>query len=97
MNIKRLLSVVSMVAVSPLLAQTSAPLPAKLAGQYLWENNRKESRVEVIPVELSEITTIGDYVKGVVSYRALWETAYPTTPRSRARTRMEFSASNQTR
>ena len=70
MNIKRLLSVVSMVAVSPLLAQTSAPLPAKLAGQYLWENNRKESRVEVIPVELSEITTIGDYVKGVVSYRS---------------------------
>jgi hypothetical protein len=70
MNIA-LLSFVGIVAVSPLQAQSPAPLPETLAGQYLWENTRKESRMEVISVKLSEITTEGESVKGVVSdYRS---------------------------
>ena len=70
MNIMHLLSLVSVVAVSPLLAQTSAPLPGKLAGQYDWHssNNRK---ISAIPVELSAITAEGENVKGVLSaYRS---------------------------
>ena len=70
MAIRHLLFLVGMVAVSPLLAQTSAPLPGKLAGQYDW-HSRDNRRIVAIAVELSEITTDGENVKGVVSaYRS---------------------------
>ena len=70
MNIRHLLSLVGVVAVSPLLAQTSAPLPGKLAGHYDW-HSRDNMRIFAISVELSEITTDGENVKGVVSaYRS---------------------------
>jgi hypothetical protein len=70
MNIRHLLFLVGMVAVSPLLAQTAAPLPGKLAGKYDW-HSRDNRRIVAIAVELSEITTDGENVKGVVSaYRS---------------------------
>ena len=70
MNIRHLLSLVGVVAVSPLLAQTSAPLPGKLAGNYDW-HSRDNRRIVAISVELSEITTDGEKVKGVRSaYRS---------------------------
>ena len=70
MNLRYLLSLVGVAAVSPLLAQTSASLPGKLAGQYDW-HSRDNRRIVAIPVELSEITTDGEKVKGIVSaYRS---------------------------
>ena len=70
MNITHLLCWFSMVAVNPLLAQTSAPLPAKLAGQYDWHSPANK-KLMVIPVELSEMTSDGENVKGVLSaYRS---------------------------
>ena len=70
MNIRHLLYSLGVVALSPLLAQTSIPLPGKLSGHYDWQSssNRKSF---TISVELSEITTDGENVKGVVSaYRS---------------------------
>ena len=70
MNIRYLLSLVGVVAVSPLLAQTPGSLPGKLAGQYDW-HSRDNRRIVAIPVELSEIATDGENVKGVLSaYRS---------------------------
>ena len=70
MNIGHFLCVVGVLAVSPLLAQTSAPLPGRLAGQYDWHNSTNR-RISAISVELSEITAEGENVKGVLSaYRS---------------------------
>jgi hypothetical protein len=70
MSIRHLLLLVGMVAVTPVLAQTSAPLPGKLAGKYDW-HSRDNRKIAAISVELSEITTDGENVKGVVSaYRS---------------------------
>ena len=66
MNIRHFLSLVGVVAVSPLLAQTAAPIPGKLAGQYDWHSSTNR-KIVAISVELSEITTDGENVKGVVS------------------------------
>ena len=71
MNVRHLLSLVSVVAVSPLLAQTSAPLPGKLSGEYQWHSSGSMRKNLSIPVALSEITSDGDKVTGVVSaYRS---------------------------
>ena len=70
MYIAHLISLVGMVVVNPLLAQTSAPLPAKLTGQYDWHSPANK-KLMVIPVELSEMTSDGENVKGVLSnYRS---------------------------
>lgn len=71
MNIRQVLFFVGVVAVSPLLAQTSAPPPKRLAGQYDWHSSGNTSKIRAMPVELSEITADGENVNGVVSdYRS---------------------------
>jgi hypothetical protein len=66
MHIRHSLVLFGLAVVSPLLAQPSAPLPGKLAGQYEWHGptNRKSA---TIPVELSAVTADGENVKGIVS------------------------------
>ena len=71
MNTRHLISLIGMVAVCPLLAQTPPTLPGSLLGQYSWQSNRSASKTEVILVELSQITTDGENVNGIVStYRS---------------------------
>ena len=70
MSIRHLLFLVGMVAVTPVPAQKSAPLPGKLAGKYDW-HSRDNRKIVAISVELSDVTTDGENVKGVVStYRS---------------------------
>jgi hypothetical protein len=52
------------------VAQTSAPLPTKLGGSYLYKY-RNSWKSAVIPVELSEIAIDGENVRGILSsYRS---------------------------
>ena len=70
MSIRHWLFLLGMVAISPLLAQPAAPLPGKLAGEYQWRSGSGKKNL-AIAVELSQITTEGENVKGVVSaYRS---------------------------
>jgi hypothetical protein len=69
-TINTLLSLVLFVGTASILAQTSVPLPGKLTGSY-QDKARRAGKMAVIPVELTDISTDGEKVSGIVSnYRS---------------------------